>query len=199
MRFDRDGNISARWPVPKGYEPTSGCIAADAEHLYLSARTGSIYVLDYNARPQREIKLPFQPFGISPGGKGDLVVIGPNILKRVEADSGKVIDLKLPPSPPELQIPMLYTQQGELLVADHVNTKIVRVNPETGKIVGAIGGAGQWPGQVGAIGGLAEDREGRIYVADYGHRVIQRFRLDGQIDSIWWAARLSNEAGETER
>jgi DNA-binding beta-propeller fold protein YncE len=199
LRFDHDGNVTARWPVPKGYEPTSGCVAADAEHLFLSARTGSIYVLDYNAQLQREIKLQFQPFGISPGGKGNLIVMGPNVLKRVDINTSQVISMTMPPSRPELQIPMLYTQNGELIVSDHVNTKLIRVNPENGKILGEIGGAGPWPGQIGAIGGLIQDHEGRIYVADYVHRVIQRFTPDGKIDAVWWAARLSSEQGESER
>jgi hypothetical protein len=196
MRFDRDGNITARWPAPTGYEPTSGCLAADRDHIYLSARTGTIHVLDYEGNPQKKIELGFQPFGISPSGDGKLIVMGPNVLKEMDAATGAIVEKKLPPPDAGVQIPMLHLQNGELLTSDHIDVRLVRVDTETGKMVGTISGKGSWPGQLGAIGGMVQDPQGRIYVADYGNRVIQRFTVDGKVDSAWWAARLSSEAGE---
>jgi hypothetical protein len=43
------------------------------------------------------------------------------------------------------------------------------------------------PGQLGQLGGLAQDADGRIYVADVGHRVIQRFSASGHIDALYWS------------
>jgi sugar lactone lactonase YvrE len=52
-----------------------------------------------------------------------------------------------------------------------------------------VGEPGVWPGQFQGLGGLAQDAQGRIYVADWLSRVIQRFTPDGEIDALWWAAR----------
>jgi sugar lactone lactonase YvrE len=199
MRFDRDGNITARWPAPVGYEPTSGCLASDRDHLYLGARTNRVYVLDYAGKLQREVDLGFQPFGISADGNGKLIVMGPNVLRELDPATGTLADKKLPPISSGVQIPMLYLRDGDLLASDHVDLRLVRVNIQTGKAVSTISQKGSWPGQLGAIGGMVQDAQGRIYVADYGNRVIQRFTPDGTIDAAWWAARLSSEAGEFER
>jgi sugar lactone lactonase YvrE len=63
-----------------------------------------------------------------------------------------------------------------------------------GSVCGAYGAAsGQsqtssdQPGQLGQLGGLAQDADGRIYVADVGHRVIQRFTASGHIDALYWS------------
>jgi sugar lactone lactonase YvrE len=199
MRYDRDGNITARWAAPTGYEPTSGCLAADQKHIYLSARTGSIYILDYDGALQKKVDLGFQPFGISPAKDGKLIVMGPNVLKEMDPETGAIVDKKLPPLEAGVQIPMLALQSGELLASDHVDLRMVKVDPETGKMVGTVSEKGSWPGQLGAIGGMVQDAQGRIYVADYGNRVIQRFTPDGKVDAAWWAARLSSEEGEYER
>jgi hypothetical protein len=198
LRFDRDGLITARWPVPGGYEPTSGCLAADTDHIYLSARDNRIFVLDRDANTQRVIQLHSQPFGISGEGEGKLVVMSPGELTHIDVQSSKLLTTTLPPPAGELQIPMVVTRQGEIVVTNHGAGKLVRVDGSTGKVLGSIGEPGSWPGQFGDVGGLAQDGAGRIYAADYRHRVIQRFDPDGKIDSIWWATRNAPEQGEGE-
>jgi hypothetical protein len=198
LRFDRDGLITARWPVPSGYEPTSGCLAADTDHIYLSARDNRIFVLDRNANTQRVIQLHSQPFGISSAGEGKLLVMAPGQLTHIDVQSSAIVTTTLPPPMGELQIPMAMTGKGDLLVTNHGAGKLVRVDPSTGKVLGSIGEPGSWPGQFGDVGGLAVDSAGRIYAADYRHRVIQRFSADGKIDSIWWATRNAPEQGTGE-
>jgi sugar lactone lactonase YvrE len=72
------------------------------------------------------------------------------------------------------------------------NTSLrVEVRCRDGSVCGAYGAAsGQsqrhsdQPGQLGQLDGLAQDADGRIYVADVGHRVIQRFTASGHIDAL---------------
>ncbi|MFL5731648.1 MAG: PQQ-binding-like beta-propeller repeat protein, partial [Chloroflexia bacterium] len=196
LRFDHDGMITARWPVPEGYEPTSGCLAADTDHIYLSARDNRIFVLDHEANKQKVIQLQSQPFGISTAGDGKLLVMAPGQLTHIDVQSSKIVTTSLPSPAGELQIPMVVTSKGEVIVTNHGAGKLVRVDPLTGKVLGSIGEPGAWPGQFGDVGGLAQDASGRIYAADYRHRVIQRFDPDGKVDAIWWAARNAPEKGE---
>ena len=48
----------------------------------LSSVNNSIYVLDHNGNSQRKVELSYQPFGISPGRSGELMVMGPNVLQK---------------------------------------------------------------------------------------------------------------------
>jgi hypothetical protein len=198
LRFDHDGLITARWTVPEGYEPSNSCLAIDQDHIYLSDRTGKIYVLDYNGHAQKTLDLHAMPFAISAIGDDKLTVITPNLLTHFTVSSGAVITVTLPAPQDKLQTPMLVRRNGETLVTNHETREIVRVNGTTGKVLGILGGPGFLPGQFGDIGGLAEDAQGRLYVTDYQHRVIQRFTPDGRIDAVWWATLTTGEPGETE-
>jgi hypothetical protein len=198
LRFDHDGMITARWTVPEGYEPSNNCLAADRDHVYLSDRTGKIYVLDYNGREQKTLDLRTMPLAISAIGDDKLTVITPNLLTHFTVSSGAVITVSLPAPQDKLQTPMLVRRNGETLVTNHETREIVRINGTTGKVLGIIGGPGFLPGQFGDIGGLAEDGQGRLYVTDYQHRVIQRFTPDDRIDAVWWATLTTGEPGETE-
>ena len=74
------------------------------------------------------------------------------------------------------------------------------MDPKTNQILTTIGGQGYWPGQFKAMGGMALDQEGRIYVSDWQHRVIERFTPDGKINSVWWAARpVPEQQGAVEK
>jgi sugar lactone lactonase YvrE len=91
-----------------------------------------------------------------------------------------------------LQIPyqaLLVTRDGDVLVSDTGNSEVLKIGPDLDAIVGMVGEPGVWPGQFQGLGGLAQDAQGRIYVADWLSRVIQRFTPDGEIDALWWAAR----------
>ena len=99
LRFNRDGVITARWPAPATFEPTRGCIAADANHVYLSSLYGQIFALDGDGKVTRELKVDFQPFGMAPDGDGDLMVIGPTVLNQLNLDTGEIISSTLPRPP----------------------------------------------------------------------------------------------------
>ena len=91
-------------------------------------------------------------------------------------------------------------KDGSVFVTNRQPNKIqlVKIDPNTGKVLNTFGDSGPWPGQFGDIGGLSQDAQGRIYVADRQQRVIQRFTPDGKIDAIWWATRPGSET-ELER
>lgn len=198
LRFDREGMITARWPVPEGYAPTSGCLAADAEHIYLGAVDNKVYVLDFEGKEQKQIRLQFQPFGISPKGKGMLEIISPGVLSEVDVATNSIVTATLPASSGDWQIPMLALQNGDVLVTNHQESKLARIDPKSRKLLGEIGGPGSLPGQFQEVGGLAQDAAGRIYVSDWQHRVIQRFTAEGKIDAVWWATLGTPDNGQGE-
>lgn len=206
LRFDREGTIKERLPTPPNYLSTKGCLAADAEHIYLSSSFGKIYIMDHAARIQHEIQVAYRPLGIFPNGKGELLVTQPNIMNTINVSTGSVVTstLPVPVTQNQVRIPyqaILVRKNGEIVVSDWSNNQILRIDPKTNKIIGSIGKPGFWPGEFQGLGGVAEDKEGRIYVADWQHRVIQRFTDDGHIDALWWAARAVPESatGEVER
>ncbi|HUP28352.1 MAG TPA: hypothetical protein VM409_07945, partial [Chloroflexia bacterium] len=201
MRFNRDGNITARWSVPPKYQPTNDCLATDANHIYLNSAGGRVFALDFEGKEETHIDLPYSPWAMATYGgsdeskKGQLLVTGPGILTNIEIQGSKMVTSTLPPPPPEYQFPMHWKKTGELLLADHQQLRAIRWDPQTGKVLGTIGGPGLLPGQFGDLGGFAEDSHGRLYVADTVNRVIQRFGTDGKIDAVW-SALDPYEAGE---
>jgi|GEM_PF-1834751 len=197
LRFDREGMITARMEAPSGYLPTKGCIAADDEHLYLASGSGQIFILDHAGKVQHEARVIFTPLGITPNGKGELLVTEPNALNKIIISTGEMLTSTLPPPPSQLRVPyqgILVSKNGEILANDWAGNQILRIDPAGEKIIGTIGSRGYEPGQFQGLGGMAEDKEGRLYVADWQHRVIQRFTSDGKIDAVWWAARAVPES-----
>lgn len=203
LRFDRNGDITARWDAPEGYEPTRGCIAADADYVYVAARQGKVYALDHSGKAVNEWTLEYQPFGVTAAGSGKIEVMGPGTLSKIDVASGNISATTLPAPLGELQIPyqaLLVDKAGHTLVTDLGSNKILRINSQTGDIISTIGGVGDDPGQFRGLGGLTYDGQGRLYVSDWQHRVIQRFTAGGEVDAIWWARRLTNEVeGEGEQ
>jgi DNA-binding beta-propeller fold protein YncE len=203
LRFDKDGMITQRIAIPAGYGPTKGCIAVDANHIYLASRYGKVYVMDHSGKVEQEVDLAYQPLGIAVSGKGELLITGPNILNKVEIGTGQVLTTTLPAPEGQLQIPyqaIAVEKSGDVLVSDWGSNTVVRVDPSTDKVVTTIGSQGFWPGQFKAMGGVAVDQEGRIYVSDWQHRVIERFTPDGKIDSVLWAARpVPEQQGAVEK
>jgi hypothetical protein len=205
LRFDREGNITARWPLPQQYQPTSACVATDSKFLYVSSvrntNNGMIYVYDHDGKQLQQAQLSFIPMSMSAndnvhwGGPDTqtLLIIGSGSLQylSVTADSTKLVSLPKPPEP--LQVPILLTRSGEVLMSDHQKFTVSRIDPLSGKVVGTIGGGGTMPGQFGDIGGMAEGRDGSVYIADPLNRVIQRFSPDGRVSAVWWALTLNGE------
>lgn len=198
LRFNREGNITARWQTPKDYQPTNDCLEADADHIYLNSVHGRVYVLNHQGEMLRQIPLPSQAFGISapkrpsPGGPR-LMATTHGRLWNIDVDTGAVITTTLTGEMSQMQIPFLLTSNNEALLTNHQEAKVVRLNASTGEVLGTIGGRGIWPGQFGEVGGLAEDYQGRIYVSDTGNRVIQRFDRDWKLNAVWWVDMLPGQ------
>ncbi|MDQ6693099.1 MAG: hypothetical protein M3014_01575, partial [Chloroflexota bacterium] len=143
----------------------------------------------------------FQPWAIaaSDGAPGvpTLVAAGANALMGITIEAGNMVTSTLPAPPLSLTFPMILRHNGELILADHQQNYLVRWDIKSGKPIGTIGGPGIMPGQLGYIGGLTQDSEGRIYVADTVNRVIQRFGTDDKIDAVWTAREPGGEVGES--
>ena len=192
LQFNPDGNITGRWAMPSDYGPTRGCIAADNKYLYVASRFGAILVYDFDGNLLRTIPVAYQPFGIAPDHKGKLLVLGPNLLNRIDPETSTIVTSTLPMPQQNLTIPyqaLAVLQDGDVLVTDVGNNQVLRINSTLDAIMAKLGGQGVWPGEFQWPGGLAQDAQGRIYIADAQNRVIQRFDANGKVEAIWWAAR----------
>jgi sugar lactone lactonase YvrE len=189
-KYGPDGTLLVQWALPDGFEGSKGCIASDRTHIYIASRFGFVYVLDRQANVLREVQVEYQPFGLAPDGARGLVVLGPFQMDRIDPETGARSPLSLPPPQGQLRIPyqsLLVTRTGQLLATDVASNRVLRISMQAGQVVGAIGSAGQYPGQFQGLGGLAEDAEGFIYVADWQNGAVQRFTQRGEIDRVYWA------------
>ncbi len=194
VRMSREGKVTKRFALPEKFAGARGCLATDAEHIYVSSGFGSVFIMDYEARIEKEVKLDYQPFGVAPDGKGKLLVLGPNELGRIDIATGAK---EVAPPPPQASAArvryqtILATNDGEILGADLANSRVVRIDPDTGDLLGTIGNAGSIitgysPGQFQSLGGLAQDKTGRVYVADWQLGVIERFTPQGELEAVLW-------------
>jgi sugar lactone lactonase YvrE len=189
-KYSPGGEILVQWPLPELFDGSKGCIAADETYIYLASRFGSVYVLDRQANVLREVKLEYQPFGLSPDSKGALVVLGPFQMDRIDPATGERSPVVLPPPQGQLRIPyqaLLVTRTGHLLATDVATNRVLIISLQGGQILGTIGQPGFYPGQFQGLGGLAEDRDGHIYVADWQNGAVQRFTPRGEVDRVYWA------------
>lgn len=190
LQFNRAGNLTARWPLPRSFTAALGCLTTDRNHVYLSTSSGQVFVFDYNGTLLKTLKLPYQPSGIVAASENQLLILGQQILNRIDINTGATITMTLPPPSGELVTPyqaLAVTQAGTVLVTDQGRNQVLMIDARDGQVVQAIGRPGPWPGQFGSLGGLAQDQAGRIYIADPQHRVIQRFTGAGRLDAIWSA------------
>jgi streptogramin lyase len=195
LRFDQDGQITARWALPEGYAagfyPAQNCLEADDKHLYLTTFTGKLYIMDFQGHVQRTVTLPERPLDHAATGSGELLLLGSEHLARVQVETGQVISMTLPL--PDQHQRRAYGSivsggNGQVLVTDLANSRVLRIDLQSNTIVGSFGGLGYQPGQFAAPASMAMDKQGRIYVADKQQRVIQRFTPAGKIDGLLWAA-----------
>jgi hypothetical protein len=188
LQFDRDGQIRATWPLPDGYIPARGCLAADDKHVYLSDRRSIIFVYDFTGHVQAQWELSEVSQGISIAPDGRLLALHESSVEYLEFPSGVSNQvLPLPPPSGALEVPyqaVLARPNGEVLVTD-LNTNQVRRFGPTGTPLPPLGASGGMPGNFAGLAGIAEDRQGRIYAVDYLYRVIERFGSDGQVDAVW--------------
>jgi DNA-binding beta-propeller fold protein YncE len=195
LRFDRDGIITARYELPEtyaqGFFPGPNCLEVDDRHIYLSTFIGKLLIMDRQAHLQHSVALPERPIDFTISGDGELLVLGSAYLERVQVETGNVVTATLPLLPQHQRIPYgAIVADGEhgVLVTDLASKQILRIDLSTNEIVGSFGSAGYEPGQFIAPAGMGVDRQGRIYVADVQHRVIERFTAEGKIESLLWAA-----------
>ena len=195
LRLGSDGKVQRRFGLPEKFAGARGCIATDREHIFISSGFGAVFIMDYEANIQREVRLDYQPFGVAPSGTGKLFVLGPNELGVIDIETGEKEIRSTPPVAGDTRVryqTILVTNEGHILGADLANSRVVRINGETGEMLGTIGSpgsiqAGYWPGQFQSLGGLAQDRAGRVYVADWQLGAIQRFSPQGTLEAVYWA------------
>ncbi|MEP7363928.1 MAG: peptidyl-alpha-hydroxyglycine alpha-amidating lyase family protein [Acidobacteriota bacterium] len=79
---------------------------------------------------------------------------------------------------------MVFTSNGDIIVADTGNARIVRLSPK-GEVLSSWGKKGKEPGEFTTAHGLAIDAQDHIYVADRGNNRIEVFTGDGKLLHVW--------------
>ncbi len=195
LRFASDGRLVAQWQLPQGYHPSLECItiAADDE-LYLSDEHGVILRLDANGHMLSRWALPEAIIGgisAAPDG-GLLYALAATRVYQVNLRDSVSASWPLPTPAGSLRRPyqsIMAVAAGHVLVT---NLETHRVDVYctgaggVGEACGHIGSRGIWPGQFGQVGGMARDNRANIYVADFDHRVLQRFGPNAAIDALYW-------------
>jgi len=122
-----------------------------------------IYVIDMTAR--------IQVFDFNPKAKPEGRFL--HVWQTPAKEAGKPTGLSV-------------TRDGRILVADTHYFRLLVYSP-TGELLDTIGGTfGQEPGQFGLVTDAVEDREGNIYVGEYGeYDRIQKFSPDGTFLLQW--------------
>src|SRR5687768_5269222 len=189
LQFDKNGIITARWPLPITFIGTAGCLAADDRHVYVASRSLTLHIYDFDGNRVRDIPFDFDIESIADDGKGGLYVLGSGKLEKVDVETGQTE--KLVVLPPEGQQfasyqTLIVKPDGEIVVADRSNARLLRLAPG-GRIVGSIGERGTLPGQFLTPGGLALDPRGTLYVADWALGAVQRFSSSGEFEAAWTA------------
>jgi sugar lactone lactonase YvrE len=184
LGFDRQGRPQTAWPLPPGYVPAPGCLAAGAS-VFLSDRRGLIYqYVDTQPQPlPGPARLPMN--GVSLAADGALLVLHDRDVERVSLTGEPGTRLPLPAPATALRVPfgaVLGRSDGSVLVSDITRGQLLRVGRD-GTALPAFGAPGAWTRPAG----LAEDRYGRILVADPARRVLQRLNANGTPDVTWTA------------
>jgi iron(III) transport system ATP-binding protein len=161
-------------PAPDRFSLTIGSFGHTAgkfnrpRGLVFNETTGVLFVVDWDGRIQK-----FTPEG---------EFLGSWIMPAVE--KGKPEDLCL-------------TTNGNLLVTDTHYSRIVEFAPG-GELIRSFGSYGREPGQFIYPVGICSDREGNIYVSEYGENDrIQKFAADGTWLLSW--GRFGTAPGEFQR
>jgi len=202
LRFSAAGQLDRAWPLADTYQPASDCLALDTTHLYVADNTGNhIVIFDFDGRPQGDWTLPTRAWGISATPSGALAVLYTDHVEFRQFPQGAVVrQWNLPPAGTPLEVPyqtIFVRHNGEVVVSNITTgvgsgSQLLRYGP-TGDPLPAIPiPAG--PDSAGGPAGIAEDAQGRLYVADFNLRIIHRFTPAGRRDAIWKA--VQDEEGE---
>jgi hypothetical protein len=198
LQFSPNGGLTARWPIPIDYVPSTGCVATGGTNVFLGDRRGVI--LSYSAQGEslNRWTVP-EPIvaGIAATADGAAVfALTKGHVYRLDTRTGEMTNWALPTDfvgPISGYQALLVQPSGRVLMANNGSLR-VEVRCPDGSVCGAYGEAsGQsqrradQPGQLAQLGGLAQDADGRVYVADVGHRMVQRFTAAGHIDALYWS------------
>ena len=195
LRFAADGRLVARWNLPQDYHPSLGCIATGPDDtLYLSDEHGIVSHLDANGHVLARWTLPEAIVGgisVSPDG-ATLYALTLTRVYRLDLRGAALASWPLPTVSGPLGRPyqgILSLAGGRVLVTNLATHRVDVYCPAIGAIgeaCGHIGSQGSWPGQFGQVGNMARDKHADLYIADFDHRVLQRFRPAGGLDALYW-------------
>ncbi|MBE3047052.1 NHL repeat-containing protein [Candidatus Bathyarchaeota archaeon] len=162
-------------------EPTD--VSVDqAGNIYVSeGRNNRIQVFDKNGSPLRTLQPAGdnalnEPWSVAVAGDGSIYVSDTWNYRVDKYDasfnliwkSDSVIGLYGPRD-------ILVLPDGNILVADSGDKRIVKLSGSDGSLLGTFGSGGSGPGQFNEVTGLALDSDGNVYVADTWNGRVQRF------------------------
>ncbi len=194
LRFGDDGHLQARWPLPVDYQASPGCIAIGQDRIFLADQRGAVLTLTPDGQTLARWQLP-DPIGditISPDGL-TIYALSSTRVYAIDVRTSKTSSWGLA----TVSGGIAALSSGRVVVGNHYST-LLDIYCADGRVCDKIGGFGDWPGQFNQIGGLTTDRAGRLYVADYGNRVVQCFTPAGHISALYWSVE-DDEAGEGRR
>ncbi len=182
QQWDRSGQLRAGWPLPPNYVPGPGCLAA-AESVYLADGQGMIY--RYTDGPPPVVLGPARPplRGLAVAADGALLLLHDRSMERIPRSGAAAAISPLPAPATALRVPygaILGRHNGETMVGDITTSRVLRFDAQ-GTALPAFGS----PSLLRRVGGLAEDRYGRILVSDPATRTLHRFQADGTPDVVW--------------
>lgn len=188
LRFTPDGALDEMWPLPKDYQPSTGCLALHQERLYVGDQRGQVLTYDLSGHLLATQSLPGPLTGLSidPSGRYLYALIANQVWRETLAD-GQTRLWNLPAPRGAIGSPyetLLALPNDQLLVSDLNSNHILRFTGE-GRLLGMLGGFGNHPGQFAGIGAMALGSDGHLYVTDSDHRVVQRLTPDGTVDGLY--------------
>lgn len=184
LRFGSDGYLQARWPLPIAFQPSSGCIAAyGRDTVYMADSRGVVFTFTPDGRllARRQFPEPIGEMTVSPDG-ARVYALASTRIYSLEVSSGALSSWSLTTTSGSIVV----LPSGRVIVGDHLSMLLDVYCPD-GTVCAHIGTTGDLPGQFSQLAGLATDSGGRIYVADFEHRVIQCFTPAGRITALYWS------------
>ncbi len=188
LRFTSDGRLDEMWPLPKDYQPSTGCLALHGDRLYVGDQRGQALTYDLSGHLLATQTLPGQLSGLSidPSGHYLYALIANQVWRETLATRQTML-WNLPPPRGPLGFPyetLLALPNDQLLVSDLNSNQLLRYTGE-GRLLGTLGGAGNNPGQFESIGAMTLGSDRSLYVTDSDHRVVQRFAPNGTVDGFY--------------
>lgn len=191
LEFESDGYLKTRLPLPPTYRPAIGCVTVAGDTPYIADVKGTIFTLD--ASGTEHVRCDVQDSivgGMSASHDGNTIyALSATRVYACDLRSGAITSWPIVTPPGEQGMygrTMLALADGRLLITDPTAHRI-DVYSAGGHLLGHIGQSGSYPGQLGFLGGLAQDGNGNIYVADEGHRVVQRFTPAWHVTTLYWS------------